>query len=141
MEARDLDGNTWDARLLTDEEFEKMKLRNGNEVHRNGTRFMVLLDEGKSGIAFQRGREREFMYYGGLEYAKGVDEISIDGTRYMAFIFDKLEEAYEEWRMEREGRFSAWSLEDTNVWSSYLVFFHDSNWNDDGTWIENPWVD
>ena len=139
MIARDLDGNEWTARKITKEEFEKIESRNGNEVYRNGTRQLVLLDEGLSGIAFQKDWKRDVMYYGGLEYSPGgPEEVNIDGERYLAFIFDKINEAHEE-RCDERGSWYDLKKTDTHVWLNYLYYLEDKWWDEDGTPNEEDW--
>lgn len=132
MEARDLDGNEWTARKISSEEFDLMELRHGHEVFRNGSRQLILLDEGRSGIAFPKDYKSTVMYYGGLEYDRGEEEISVDGERCVAFVFQNLMDAHEE-RCDERGRWTDWEIHDTNVWYNYLQYLEDKWWNADGT--------
>tara|TARA_B100001287_G_scaffold245918_1_gene223508 strand:- start:944 stop:1366 length:423 start_codon:yes stop_codon:yes gene_type:complete len=140
MIARDLDGNEWNARAIDDSEYEKVKLRHGwHEASRNGSRALVLLNEGSAGIAFPKGYKNEVMYYGGLEYTPGgPEEVNIDGDRYIAFIFDKINEAHEE-RCDERGRWYDLEKTDTHAWSNYLYYLEDKWWNEDGTPNEEDW--
>lgn len=123
MKARDIEGNEWDARPLTEEELEKLKERK-DDYRRDGTTSMMLLDNGRSGIAFPKGLAGSASYYGGLEYDKGEDDVIIDGKRYVAWIDEKMEVAY----YEGDPR-SRYDFRDQNVWMSYLGPLNDKWWN------------
>ena len=77
MKARDIEGNEWNARPLTEEELEKLKERK-DDYRRDGTTSMILLDDGRSGIAFPKNLAGSARYYGGLQYDKGEEDVIID---------------------------------------------------------------
>jgi len=123
--ARDLDGNTWNARRLNEKEKTRLE-GSSTDYLRNGARNLILLDGGASGIAFHKGvPAQNARYYGGLEYDRGEEEISIDGERYIAWIWGNLIEAYQDWCDER-GRDYDFDKEDTNVWMNYLAPLEDA---------------
>ena len=131
LTGRDLDGNTWDARKITNEEYEK--IAKYKDASRSGAKRMLLLDDGYAGIAFPKSCESNVMYYGGLEYSRGHEDIVVsndgDNERYVAWIFDKMEEAhYDSEYYERFGR--AFDKTTTNVWD-FLGPILDPTWFDE----------
>ncbi len=123
MKARDIEGNEWNARPLNEEELVKLKERK-DDWQRDATTSMMLLNDGRSGIAFPKGLAKSASYYGGLEYDKGEDDVIIDGKRYVAWIDEKMEDAYYE-----GDHYSRYDFRDQNVWMSYLGPLNDKWWN------------
>jgi len=123
MIARDIEGNEWDARPLNEEELVKLKERK-DDWQRDATTSMMLLDDGRSGIAFPKGLAKSASYYGGLEYDKGEDDVIIDGKRYVAWVDGKMEDAYYEGNYHSE-----YDFRDQNVWMFYLGPLNDKWWN------------
>ena len=127
MKARDIEGNVWNARPLTEEELAKLKERK-DDYRRDGTTKMMLLDDGRSGIAFPKGIAGSARYYGGLQYDKGEEDVIIDGERYVAWIDGKMRDAYYE-----GDYYSSYDFRDQNVWMSYLGPLNDKWWNGEVT--------
>ncbi len=123
MIARDIEGNEWDARPLTEEELEKLKERK-DDYRRDATRSMMLLDDGRSGIAFPAELAGRARNYGGLRHDKSEDIVIIDGERYVAWIDEKMRDAYYE-----GDYYSRYDFRDTNVWYFYLGPLNDKWWN------------
>ena len=126
LKARDLVGEEWEAREITDEEFEKIS--SFCDGRRSGAKHMLLLDDGHAGIAFPKSCESSAMYYGGLEYCKGEEDVIVNGIsrgekgptifdneRYVAWIFDKLRDAYYESDYYQRF-FRNYDKEDSNAW-------------------------
>jgi hypothetical protein len=95
LTGQNLEGETWDVRPITDEEYEMIS--ECVDAQRSGAKHMLLLNGGHSGIAFPKGYcANRAMSYGGLRHEKTYEDILVDDEKYVAWVFDKMEEAHYE---------------------------------------------
>lgn len=124
MIGKDIEGNEYEMRALTDKEKAKLKERlddcRGSQLH------MLIVEYG-DGIAVPSGKAGSAKYYGGLEYDDGEEEIIVDGERYTMWEYCKMEEAHYN-NPDYRGHFD---FKESNVWQLYLGPLDDKWWEGD----------
>tara|TARA_R100000353_G_scaffold52727_3_gene42054 strand:+ start:308 stop:694 length:387 start_codon:yes stop_codon:yes gene_type:complete len=127
MIGKDIEGNEYELRALTDKEKAKLKERlddcRGSQLH------MLILECGE-GIAIPSGRANSAKYYGGLCYDHGEEEIIVDGERYMMWEYYNMETATDD-KNGWEDWYRGFDFKDTNVFHNYLGPLDDKWWEGD----------
>lgn len=124
MIGKDIEGNEYELRALTDKE--KAKLKERLDDCRGSQLQMLIVGYGE-GIAIPSGHANSAKYYGGLCYDHGEEEIIVDGERYMMWEYYNMEEAHYN-DPDYRGDFD---FKDTNAFHNYLGPLDDKWWEGD----------
>ena len=127
MIGKDIEGNEYELRALTDKEKAKLKERlddcRGSQLH-------MLILECSGGIAIPSGHVNSAKYYGGLCYSLGEEEIIVDGERYMMWEYYNMERANDD-KYGWEDWYRGFDFKDCNVFHTYLGPLDDKWWEGD----------
>ena len=128
MTGRDIRGNTYAMRELTDEEKATLEERTDTRGHQ---KHMLLLRD-HEGIALPDWCRDRAEYYGGLGREKYVQHIIVDDEDYWMWNYDDAEKRHEKDMEKRwdEGR-DPWKFDrqDTNLFQFYIGPL--TNWGED----------
>ena len=128
MTGRDIRGNEYEMRKLTDEE--KAILEEHTDTRGHQTQMLLLRDH--EGIALPDWCRARAEYYGGLGREKYVQHIIVDDEDYWMWNYDCAEKRHEKDMEERwsEGR-DPWEFDrqDTNLFQFYIGPL--TNWGED----------
>lgn len=122
MIGKDIEGNEYELRALTDKE--KAKLKERLDDCRGAQLSMLIMCDG---IAVPSGKAGSAKYYGGLEYDDGEEEIIVDGERYMMWEYYNMQDAHYN-NPNYRGDFD---FKESNVWQFYLGPLDDKWWEGD----------
>ena len=124
MTGRDIRGNEYEMRELTDEEKAVLEKRTDTRGHQ---KHMLLLRD-HDGIALPDWCKDRAMYYGGLQYDAKPRHIIVDDEDYWLWHMDDAEEAHEEFYQYRD-HYSPFDWEEENAFRFYI--WPATNWGED----------